>query len=151
MTPITLTVNGVARRVLVEDDDLLLDVLRGLGHTSVRKGCGVGACGACTVLVDGASVSGCLTRAIRCDGATVVTADGLPDDDPVVEAFVANDAMQCGYCTPGFVLMTHELLADDPAPTPERISAHLEGNICRCGCYPEIRRAIESAATTHPS
>ncbi|HEX6447239.1 MAG TPA: 2Fe-2S iron-sulfur cluster-binding protein [Streptosporangiales bacterium] len=144
---ITVTVNGMAMRVLVEDDDLLLDVLRGLGHTSVREGCGVGACGACTVLVDGASASSCLTRAVRCDGASVVTADGLPDDDPVVEAFVGNDAMQCGYCIPGFVLMTHELLADDPAPTPERVSAHLEGNICRCGCYPEIRRAIESAAT----
>jgi aerobic-type carbon monoxide dehydrogenase small subunit (CoxS/CutS family) len=143
---IELTVNGVRRRIPVEDDDLLLDVLRRTGRTSVREGCGVGACGACTVLVEGRSVSSCLARALRYDGADITTADGLPPDDEVVEAFVACGAMQCGYCIPGFVLMTHELLAENPRPTREEIAAHLEGNICRCGTYPEIIAAIESAA-----
>ncbi|MCW2946210.1 MAG: (2Fe-2S)-binding protein [Actinoallomurus sp.] len=140
------TVNGVRRRLTVEDDDLLLDVLRQIGRTSVREGCGVGACGACTVLVSGRSVSSCLARAIRYDQAEITTADGLPEDDDVIEAFVEAGAMQCGYCIPGFVLMSHELLAENPQPSREEIADHLEGNICRCGTYPEILAAIESAA-----
>lgn len=144
---IELIVNGVRHRIPVEDDDLLLDVLRTqAGVTSVREGCGVGACGACTVLADGRSVSSCLARAVRHDGARITTADGLPDDDPVVEAFVANRAMQCGYCIPGFVLMSHELLAENPEPGREEIAGHLEGNICRCGTYQEIVAAVEDAA-----
>jgi aerobic-type carbon monoxide dehydrogenase small subunit (CoxS/CutS family) len=140
------TVNGVRRRITVEDDDLLLDVLRQIGRTSVREGCGVGACGACTVLVSGRSVSSCLARAVRYDQAEITTADGLPEDDDVVEAFVEARAMQCGYCIPGFVLMGHELLAENPTPTRQEIADHLEGNICRCGTYPEILAAIEAAA-----
>lgn len=143
---IELTVNGVRRRITVEDDELLLDVLRATGRTSVREGCGVGACGACTVLVSGRSVSSCLARAVRYDQADITTADGLPDDEEVVEAFVAERAMQCGYCIPGFVLMAHELLAENPRPTRQEIIEHLEGNICRCGTYTEIVAAIESAA-----
>ncbi|MQA04971.1 MAG: 2Fe-2S iron-sulfur cluster binding domain-containing protein [Streptosporangiales bacterium] len=147
MTPIELTVNGVAHRVVVADDDLLLDVLRDqVGCTSTREGCGVGACGACTVLVSGASVSSCLARAVRYDGADITTADGLPTDDDVVSCFVEQGAMQCGYCIPGFVLMTHELLADNTEPGDDEIARHLEGNICRCGSYPEIRSAIHQAA-----
>ncbi|AEA25924.1 (2Fe-2S)-binding protein [Pseudonocardia benzenivorans] len=145
-TEITLLVNGERRAVPVDDDDLLLDVLRGLGHTSVREGCGVGACGACTVLADGHSVSSCLARAVRYDGAALTTADGLPADDDVVEEFVAARAMQCGYCIPGFVLMTHELLAENPDAGEAEIDAHLEGNICRCGTYLEIRTACVNAA-----
>jgi aerobic-type carbon monoxide dehydrogenase small subunit (CoxS/CutS family) len=143
---VELVVNGVRRRVTVEDDDLLLDVLRRTGRTSVREGCGVGACGACTVLVSGRSVSTCLSRAVRYDQAEITTADGLPEGDDIVEAFVESRAMQCGYCIPGFVLMAHELLAENPSPTREEIAAHLEGNICRCGTYPEILAAIESVA-----
>jgi aerobic-type carbon monoxide dehydrogenase small subunit (CoxS/CutS family) len=144
---IQLTVNGVRRRVAVSDEDLLLDVLRAqAGCTSVREGCGVGACGACTVLVSGRSVSSCLARAVRYDRAEITTADGLPEDDDVVRSFVDADAMQCGYCIPGFVMMAHELLAENPRPTRAEIAAHLEGNICRCGTYQEIRSAIESAA-----
>lgn len=143
---IELTVNGVRRRVAVEDDDLLLDVLRAMGRTSVREGCGVGACGACTVLVSGRSVSSCLARAVRYDQAEITTADGLPGDDEVVDAFVTERAMQCGYCIPGFVLMAHELLAENPRPAREQIAQHLEGNICRCGAYSEIVTAIEAAA-----
>jgi aerobic-type carbon monoxide dehydrogenase small subunit (CoxS/CutS family) len=143
---VVLQVNGVRHRVTVADDDLLLEVLRRTGFTSVREGCGVGACGACTVLADGHSVSSCLARAVRYDGVPLTTADGLPQDDDVVDEFVAAGAMQCGYCIPGFVLMGHELLAENPAPTREDIAAHLEGNICRCGTYQEICAAIEATA-----
>lgn len=143
---VRLDVNGTATDVAVADDELLLDVLRQLGHTSVREGCGVGACGACTVLADGHSVSSCLARAVRYDRVPVVTADGLPAEDDVVDAFVAARAMQCGYCIPGFVLMAHELLAENPSPTRGEIAAHLEGNICRCGTYQEIVTAVETAA-----
>ncbi|GAA1230241.1 (2Fe-2S)-binding protein [Pseudonocardia alaniniphila] len=143
---VVLEVNGVRHRVTVADDDLLLEVLRRTGYTSVREGCGVGACGACTVLADGHSVSSCLARAVRYDGVPLTTADGLPQDDDVVDEFVTAGAMQCGYCIPGFVLMGHELLAENPDPTREEIAAHLEGNICRCGTYEEICAAIEATA-----
>jgi aerobic-type carbon monoxide dehydrogenase small subunit (CoxS/CutS family) len=147
MREITLTVNGRRRRLAVGDDELLLDVLRrDFGVTSAREGCGVGACGACTVLVAGRSVSSCLARAARYDAAEITTADGLPEDDEVVEEFVAARAMQCGYCIPGFVLMAHELLAENPRPTDDDVTEHLEGNICRCGTYGEIRTAIKAAA-----
>ncbi|HZZ45913.1 MAG TPA: 2Fe-2S iron-sulfur cluster-binding protein [Pseudonocardia sp.] len=145
-TDIELHVNGLRRRLTVDDDELLLDVLRRLGHTSVREGCGVGACGACTVLADGRSVSGCLSRAVRYEGVPLRTADGLAQDDDVVEEFVAADATQCGYCIPGFVLMTHELLAENSAPSREEIVEHLAGNICRCGAYPEILAAVAATA-----
>ncbi|MBQ0904999.1 (2Fe-2S)-binding protein [Micromonospora sp. U21] len=147
MKLIQLTVNGRRYDLPVDDDELLLDVLRDkIGAYSVREGCGVGACGACTVLVGGISVSSCLARAVRYDGAELTTADGLPEDDAVVTAFVESRAMQCGYCIPGFVLMAHELLAENPQPDREQIVAHLEGNICRCGTYQEICRAVEVAA-----
>lgn len=147
MAEIRITVNGEQHDVRAGDDDLLLDVLRDqVGCTSVREGCGVGACGACTVLVGGRSVSTCLARAVRYDGADITTAEGLPREDEVVASFVDRQALQCGYCIPGFVLMTHELLDENPAPTQEDIVEHLEGNICRCGTYPEICRAVKLAA-----
>lgn len=145
-TTIEFTVNGITQQLTVPDDELLLDVLRRLGYTSVREGCGVGACGACTALVDGKSTSTCLALAIRADGAEITTAEGLPTDDPVVNSFVEAGALQCGYCIPGFVMMATELLSENPRPTPEDISEHLEGNICRCGTYLEIRAAILAAA-----
>lgn len=147
MSEIDYVINGSRRTVRAGDDDLLLDVLREqAGITSAREGCGVGACGACTVLVGGHSVSSCLARAVRFAGAEIQTADGLPPDHPVVAAFVATGAMQCGYCIPGFVLMVDELLRENPRPTREEIVAHLEGNICRCGTYAEIIAAAELAA-----
>lgn len=147
MNRITLTVNGVRHFVDVEDETLLLDVLRErVGTTSVREGCGVGACGACTVLSGGMSVSSCLALAVRYDGAELTTAEGLDENDDVVSSFVDCDAAQCGYCIPGFVLMSRELLAENPHPTEQEITDHLEGNICRCGTYPEIRRAVATAA-----
>jgi aerobic-type carbon monoxide dehydrogenase small subunit (CoxS/CutS family) len=145
--PIELRVNGAIERLVVGDDELLLDVLRRrLGCPSVREGCGVGACGACTVLINGASISSCLALAVRADGAEITTAEGLPPDDPVVAAFVAAGALQCGYCIPGFVMMATELLASEPSPDPDAIARHLGGNICRCGTYLEIRNAIADAA-----
>ena len=152
MREIELTVNGRRRRLAVADDELLLDVLRrDFNVTSAREGCGVGACGACTVLVGGRSVSSCLARAARYDLAEITTADGLPEGDEVVEEFVAARAMQCGYCIPGFVLMAHELLAENPRPTDDDVTEHLEGNICRCGTYGEIRAAIKAAAARRTS
>lgn len=145
-TTIEFTVNGITQQLTVPDDELLLDVLRRLGYTSVREGCGVGACGACTALVGGKSTSTCLTLAIRADGTEITTAEGLPADDPVVRSFVEAGALQCGYCIPGFVMMATELLSENPRPTTEDISEHLEGNICRCGTYLEIRAAILAAA-----
>jgi aerobic-type carbon monoxide dehydrogenase small subunit (CoxS/CutS family) len=145
--PLSLTVNGRRYRVTVPDDELLLDTLRHrIGITSVREGCGVGACGACTVLVDGHSVSSCLARSVRYDGKEIITADGLPEDDKIVNAFVDCNAMQCGYCIPGFVLMTHELLDQTPHPTTEQVMGHLEGNLCRCGSYPQICDAVRKAS-----
>lgn len=147
MRRIKLKVDGSSYTAEVNDSTLLLDVLREqTGATSVREGCGVGACGACTVLVDGVSVSSCLALAERYDGAEVATAQGLPDDDEVVRSFAECGAMQCGYCIPGFVLMTHELLAENPAPKREDVANHLDGNICRCGTYTEICQAVEAAA-----
>jgi aerobic carbon-monoxide dehydrogenase small subunit len=147
MKSITLKVNGTPHKVDVQDNALLLDVLRErVGVTSTREGCGVGACGACTVLADGKSVSACLANAARYDQAELTTADGLPTDDVVVDAFVECNAMQCGYCIPGFVLMTKELLAENENPSDEDIIAHLEGNICRCATYPEILKAVRLAA-----
>lgn len=146
MRDVRLTVNGRTHAVAVSDSEPLLTVLRTLGCTSVREGCGVGACGACTVLVSGRSVSSCLALAVRYDGAEIVTAEGLPQDDEVVSSFVESGAMQCGYCIPGFVLMTHELLAENQHPDPEQVASHLAGNLCRCGTYPEICAAVAQAA-----
>jgi aerobic-type carbon monoxide dehydrogenase small subunit (CoxS/CutS family) len=147
MRLVTMTVDGREHTIPVGDDELLLDVLRDkIGAYSVREGCGVGACGACTVLAGGKSVSSCLARAVRYDGVEITTSQGLPKDDEVVSSFVDTKAMQCGYCIPGFVLMAHELLGENPSPSRQEICDHLEGNICRCGTYPEICSAIEKAA-----
>jgi aerobic-type carbon monoxide dehydrogenase small subunit (CoxS/CutS family) len=142
-----LTVNGIEREVAVGDEELLLDVLRErFGLSSVREGCGVGACGACTVLVDGASVSSCLALALDYEGRSVTTVEGLAPDDEVVAAFVEARALQCGYCIPGFVMMTTELLSEEPAPDATQVREHLSGNLCRCGTYLEIAAAVELAA-----
>lgn len=147
MTRIKLTVNGMRHQVDVGDTTLLLDVLRDeFGCTSVREGCGVGACGACTILVGGTSVSSCLALAVRYDGAEITTVEGLDETDAVVSAFTDCGAAQCGYCIPGFVLMAKELLAERPQPTEQEVANHLEGNLCRCGTYPEIRQATLIAA-----
>lgn len=114
-----------------------------------RESCAQGLCGCCTVLVDGRSVSGCLYLAAFVDGAVVQTVEGLADGqtlDPVQEAFIEADAFQCGFCTPGFVLMTKQLLEAHPAPDDDQIRHYLSGNLCRCASYPEIIRAVKLAA-----
>ena len=144
---LTLNINGTAHSVDIVEGELLLDVLRRLGFSSVREGCGVGACGSCTVLVDGHSVSSCLTLSSRCAGTEIQTSEGLGKDNPVVRAFVAEGALQCGYCIPGFVMMATELLSENLHPDEKDVADHLEGNICRCGTYPDIVKAVLAAAS----
>jgi aerobic carbon-monoxide dehydrogenase small subunit len=115
-----------------------------------RESCGQGLCGCCTVLVDGRSVSGCLYLAAFVDGASVQTVEGLADGqrlDPVQEAFIEAGAFQCGFCTPGFLLMAKQLLDAHPDPDDEQICHYLSGNLCRCASYPEIIRAVKLAAS----
>jgi carbon-monoxide dehydrogenase small subunit len=115
-----------------------------------RESCGQGLCGCCTVLVDGAAVSGCLYLAAFVDGADVRTVEGLDAGrilDPVQEAFIEAGAFQCGFCTPGFILMTKQLLDAHPAPDEDQIRHYLSGNLCRCAAYPEIIQAVKLAAS----
>jgi aerobic-type carbon monoxide dehydrogenase small subunit (CoxS/CutS family) len=145
MSVVRLRVNGTG--VDVDTDALtpLQEILRNeLGLGSVRAPCGVGACGACTVLLDDEPVRSCLVPVGIVRGREVRTNEGLSDNDPVRAAFVAQHAYQCGYCIPGFVLSVTALLAHDPRPTPAAVEAGLAGNLCRCGSYAAIRRAIGS-------
>ncbi len=146
---ILLRVNGREEHLQVEDADTLLDVLRDqLRLWSVREGCGVGACGTCTVLLDGRPVSSCFLLAARVEGRQIVTVEGLSQGgtlDPIQQAFVEQRAPQCGYCTPGFILSVKALLKENPNPTDEEIREYLAGNLCRCGSYPDIMRSVRAA------
>lgn len=147
--PLEMTVNGAPVRVDVEPTDRLLDVLRdGLGLTGTKEGCGEGECGACTVLMDGAAVDSCLVLALEAQGCSITTIEGLAEEalHPIQRAFVEEGAVQCGFCTPGFVMSTHALLRDSPDPTDEEILRGLEGNLCRCTGYHAIIRAVRRAA-----
>jgi aerobic-type carbon monoxide dehydrogenase small subunit (CoxS/CutS family) len=145
--PIRLRLNGQPREVEVGPTETLQSVLRWrCGLPSVRQSCGIGVCGACTVLLDSAPVSSCLLLAPLADGRSVETVEGLGPDDPVVEAFVAQHAFQCSYCTPALVMATRALLSAHPDPTDEQIEAHLSGNLCRCGSYYAIRAAVRDAS-----
>lgn len=145
-----ITVNGKHLEKQVDGDQRLIDFLREeLGFTGVKEGCGVGECGACTVLVDGKSVLSCLTRVAQVDGKEVLTIEGLSDGDdlhPVQQAFVETGGVQCGFCTPGFIMVAVELLERNPDPSREEIREWIEGNICRCTGYVKIVDAIELAA-----
>jgi carbon-monoxide dehydrogenase small subunit len=147
---IRLTLNGRPVTATIDVQDTLVDVLqREFALFGARESCGQGLCGCCTVIVDGTAVSGCLYLAAFVDGADVVTIEGLAGSGglhPVQEAFVANGGFQCGFCTPGFVLMTKELLEQVPKPTEDQIRHHLSGNLCRCASYPEILKAVKAAA-----
>ncbi len=126
---------------------MLLDVLRReLGLLSVRETCGIGVCGACTVLVDGEAISSCLLLAPLADGRAVETVEGLGGDHPVQRAFEAAHAFQCGWCTPGFVLTAKRLLEETPSPTEEEIRLAFAGNLCRCGSYLKIVDAVLGAS-----
>ncbi len=147
---IRFTLNGKLATAEVEPHHNLVELLQvQFGLTGARESCGQGLCGCCTVLVDGAPVSGCLHLAVFVDGTEVVTIEHLggPDAlDPVQEAFIECGAFQCGYCTPGFVLMAKTLLARQPDPDDEQIKNFLTGNLCRCAAYPEIINAVKLAA-----
>ena len=124
------------------------------GLFGARESCGQGLCGCCTVLVNGVAVSGCLFFAAFADGADVVTVEHLASGErlsPVQEAFIETGAFQCGFCTPGFVLMVHQLLDENPEPTEDDIRHYLSGNLCRCGTYPEIVKAVKLAAQKRKS
>ena len=146
---ITLTVNGVERRLHVRPNELLINVLRErLELTGTKYGCGIGECGACTVHLDGVPTLSCLTLAVAADGRDVTTVEGLegPDGelDPLQEAFIENAAFQCGYCTPGMLMMTKRLLAENADPDEDEIRDYLKGNRCRCTGFASILRAVES-------
>jgi xanthine dehydrogenase iron-sulfur cluster and FAD-binding subunit A len=150
---IGLTVNGVGHRLKVKPNELLLNVLRErLWLTGTKYGCGIGECGACTVLLDGRPTLACLTLAIAADGGNVLTVEGLegPDGelDGLQEAFIEHAAFQCGYCTPGILMMTKNLLEENPSPTEHDIRDHLKGNRCRCTGFASIVRAVKSCAAT---
>ncbi|MDX2681708.1 (2Fe-2S)-binding protein [Streptomyces sp. NY05-11A] len=147
---VSLTVNGTRRTVTVDNRTSLLDLLREhFGLTGSKKGCNAGACGACTVLVDGQRVNSCLTLAVRLEGAEVTTIEGLADGDrlhPLQQAFIDQDAFQCGYCTPGQILSGVGCIREGHTGSPEEIREWMSGNICRCGCYVKIVRAVEQTA-----
>ena len=148
---IQVTINGEARHLEVEPYRSLLDVLRvEAGLTGTKKGCDVGDCGACTVLVDGKPVNSCLMLGVEADGAKVTTIEGLqPAPDrlhPLQEAFIRLGGAQCGFCTPGMIMMAAALLAENPRPSEDEIRFGIAGNICRCTGYTKIVEAIQVAA-----
>ncbi|WP_307177928.1 (2Fe-2S)-binding protein [Streptomyces africanus] len=147
---VSLTVNGERHTVTVDNRTSLLDLLREhLDLTGSKKGCNAGACGACTVLVDGRQVNSCLTLAIRLEGAEVTTIEGLADGDelhPLQQAFIEQDAFQCGYCTPGQIMSGVGCIQEGHTGSKDEIREWMSGNICRCGCYVKIVRAVEQTA-----
>jgi len=149
---IRLTVNGETQRLVVEPRRLLADVLReDLGLTGTNLGCEHGACGSCTVLVDGQSVRSCLMFAVQANGHEVMTVEGLARNGelhPLQQAFWEKQGVQCGFCTPGFLMTAYELLQRNPNPGKEEIRDALSGNICRCTGYQHIVEAVQSAAQT---
>ena len=146
---ITLGINGREETILVEDADTLLEVLRDhFKLWSVRESCGVGACGSCTVLLDGRPVSSCFSLAVRAAGRDITTLEGLTDGQSlhdIQQAFVSQRALQCAYCTPGFVLSVKALLDEIPNPSDEEIREYLSGNLCRCAGYADILGAVRLA------
>jgi aerobic-type carbon monoxide dehydrogenase small subunit (CoxS/CutS family) len=143
---LTLQVNGSTEEVDVEPHAMLLDVLRDrLGLLGARGTCGVGLCGACTVLLDGEPVSSCILMTPLAEGREITTIEGLPDDEPVVQAFDRHHAFQCGYCIPGMVLTAKAFLRDAERPSRTEVAEAIGGNLCRCGCYVKIIDAIQEA------
>lgn len=147
---ISLTVNGERHTVTVDNRTSLLDLLREhLKLTGSKKGCNAGACGACTVLVDGRRVNSCLTLAVRLEGAEVTTIEGLADGEDLhklQQAFIDEDAFQCGFCTPGQIMSGVGCIKEGHTGSVEEIREWMSGNLCRCGCYVKIVRAVGHAA-----
>jgi len=147
---IVLLINGEPMTLPLAPDTTLLDALREqTALKGTKKGCDMGACGACTVLIDGQRVLSCLTLAVRCEGKAIQTIEGLAEGDtlhPVQAAFVAHDGMQCGYCTPGQIMSAVALINEGHATSDDEIREWMSGNICRCGAYPNIVAAVREAA-----
>ena len=153
---VNLTVNGQQQTVQAEPRRTLLELLRDdLGLTGAKKACDMGNCGACTVLVDGRAVYACLALAVDCAGDAVTTIEGLGGEEgrlePLQQAFIAADAFQCGFCTPGQIMSLKALFDADPAPSDEAIARAVSGNLCRCGAYRNILRAGRIAAGREPA
>ncbi|MBF0523903.1 MAG: (2Fe-2S)-binding protein [Deltaproteobacteria bacterium] len=151
---IFFTLNGKLVNAEVDVSRTLLDVLREQFElTGTKEGCGVGECGACTVLINGLSINSCLMPILEVESADVVTVEGLADEqgrlDPVQEAFIQHGAVQCGFCTPGMVMSAKALLMENPHPTEDQIRAGIAGNLCRCTGYIQIVEAIK--AVTEPT
>ena len=149
-TLVSATINGEETEFLCEPQQSLLEVLRdGLGFTGTKEGCNDGNCGACSVLLDGRLVNSCLVLAVEIEGRSVVTVEGLaewPRLHPLQKAFAENDALQCGFCTPGMLIASKALLDRNPHPTETEIRAWLAGNLCRCTGYDKIVRAVLAAS-----
>ena len=149
---IRFTLNGRLVTASIAVYETVVEVLqREFALFGARESCGQGLCGCCTVVINGTAVSGCLYLAAFVDGTEVVTIEGLAEHGvlhPVQEAFVSHGGFQCGFCTPGFVLMTKELLEQVPDPSDDQIRHYLSGNLCRCASYPEILKAVKTAAST---
>ena len=148
--PVHVTVNGHTYDLEIEPHETLIELLRDhLGLTGTKKSCDMQVCGACTVRLDGRTVRGCLTLAVQCDGREVETIEGATDSGRIADlqdTFVQNNALQCGFCTPGMLLTADELLRETPSPTREEIREHLSGNYCRCTGYQAIVDAVEQVA-----
>src|SRR5690348_3971276 len=151
---VALRLNGHDLTTVVSPRTTLLDWLReDIGLTGAKKGCNEGACGTCTVLVDGLRMNGCLTLAVQCDGRAVTTVEGLAEDgelSPVQRAFRDLDAFQCGYCTPGQLVSATACIAEGHATDPATVREWMSGNICRCSSYPQITAAVLAAAQVDP-
>jgi len=147
---VTIKINGREYSAEVEDRMLLVQFIREVaGLTGTHIGCDTGHCGACTVIMNGKSVKSCMVLAVQADGAEILTVEGLAKDGelhPLQKAFNKNFALQCGYCTPGFLMSAYFLLSRNPNPTEEEIKEGIAGNLCRCEGYPNIIKAIKEAA-----
>ncbi len=151
---VTLTVNGRPCEVEIPPNRTLLDLLReGLGLTGTKRGCEIGECGACTVLMDGVAVNSCLVLAPQAEGRRITTVEGLAEGgalSPLQEAFLDHDAVHCGFCTPGMLMSARDLLDHTSSPTEREIRAAISGNLCRCTGYVQIVEAIDDAAKRKP-
>lgn len=146
---INFTLNGQPVSTAIEPHRNLVELLQRFDLFGARESCGQGLCGCCTVLVDGKAVSGCLYFAVWADGKSITTIEALDADgklSPMQQAFIDAGAFQCGYCTPGFILMSQQLLQENPNPSDDDIRHYLSGNLCRCGTYPEVIEAVKAAA-----
>jgi carbon-monoxide dehydrogenase small subunit len=146
MVNIEIKINGKIKCIDVNPRMRLIDLLRNLGLTSVKEGCSEGECGTCTVLLDGKAVTSCTVLAFQADGHEVTTVEGLQANgelDVIQQAFIENDAVQCGFCTPGMIMAVKSLLNENPHPTREDIIVAIEGNLCRCTGYLPIVKAVE--------